>query len=206
MNILFVQGRRATPFDWVPNLAHLRRLGYKTYSFSYFCAFRDLGLIKARLLPRVADIAADGEYAVIGHSLGGILVRDILMKLSIQIEQPNHLFLLGSPIVATQMNKLLSAFRIYRLIFGQCGQLVASDEGMEAIGVPATPTTRIAGTTGLTGRQSPFGERANDSIVLESELCTELFSDDIRIPVRHPFLPATRELSRIVHQRLSSTG
>ena len=206
MNILFVHGMGATPFDCFPNLARLNRLGYKTHAFSYFCSFQKLDSIKARLLKRIAHIASDGEYAVIGHSLGGILLRDILMKLPAEIDQPKHLFLLGSPIVATQINKRLSTFRIYRLLFGQCGQLVASEQWMESIGVPPTPTTCIAGTRGLTGRRSPFGKRANDSIVLESELCTELFSDVVRIPLRHPFLPAARELSCIVHQRLASTG
>lgn len=206
MKILFVHGMGATPFDCFPTFVRLRRLGYKTSAFSYFSSFQNLDSIKIRLLNRIAETAAEGEYAVVGHSLGGILLRDILMKLPTEIDQPKRLFLLGSPMIATQMNKGLSRFAVYRLLFGQCGQLVASDARMEAIGTPSIPTTCVAGTQGFNGRRSPFGQRSNDSIVLESELCTELFSDVVRIAVRHPFLPATKELSRIIHHRLSTTG
>ena len=196
----------ATPFDCFPTFLRLRRLGYKTATFSYFSSFQNLDSIKKRLLNRFAETAAEGEYAVIGHSLGGILVRDILMKLPPEIEQPKHLFLLGSPMVATQVNKRFSRYGVYKLFFGQCGQLVASDERMQAIGIPAIPTTCVVGTKGFSSRRSPFGKQANDGIVLESELCTELFSDVVRVAVRHPFLPATQELSRIVHHRLSTKG
>lgn len=204
MKILFVHGMGATSFDCFPTLARLRRLGYKTATFCYFSSFQDLDSIKIRLMRRLSDTAAQGEYAVIGHSLGGVLVRDILTKLPAEIAQPKHVFLLGSPMVATQINQRLSRFWIYRLLFGQCGQLVSSDERMQAIGTPSIPTTCVVGTKGFNGHRSPFGQRPNDSIVLESELCTELFSDVVRFAVRHPFLPATPELSRIIHQRLST--
>lgn len=196
----------ATPFDCAPTFLRLRRLGYRTSTFSYFSSFQSLDSIKMRLLNRFAETASEGEYAVIGHSLGGILVRDILMKLPAEIAQPKHLFLLGSPMIATQMNRRLSKFAVYRLLFGQCGQLVASEERMKAIGTPPIPTTCVVGTKGFSTRRMPLEKRPNDGIVLESELCTELFSDVVRIAVRHPFLPATQELSCIIHQRLSTAG
>lgn len=131
MKILFVHGLGATPFDCFPTFVRLRRLGYKTSAFSYFASFQSLDSINVRLLNRFAELAAEGAYAVIGHSLGGVLVRDILMRLPAGINQPKHLFLLGSPMIATRMNKHLSTFGVYRLLSGQCGQLVASDTGME---------------------------------------------------------------------------
>ena len=196
----------ATPFDCFPAFLRVRRLGYKTSTFSYFSSFQNLDSIKMRLMDLVAETAARGEYAVVGHSLGGILARDILMRLPAEVDQPKHVFLLGSPLIATQMNKHLSRFGVFRLLSGQCGQLVASDELMEAIGTPSIPTTCVVGTKGFNSRWSPFGMRPNDSIVLESELCTELFPDVVRIAVCHPFLPATQELARIIHHRLSTGG
>ena len=203
MKILFVHGLGATPFDCFPTFVRLRRLGYKTSAFSYFASFQSLDSINVRLLNRFAELAAEGAYAVIGHSLGGVLVRDILMRLPAGINQPKHLFLLGSPMIATRMNKHLSTFGVYRLLSGQCGQLVASDTGMEMICRPSLPTTCVVGTKGINWGRSPFGTEPNDSIVLESELCTGLFSDVVRIAVRHPFLPATQQLARIVDVRLS---
>ncbi|WP_426210695.1 esterase/lipase family protein [Massilia sp. TWP1-3-3] len=156
MKILFVHGMGATPFDCFPTFVRLRRLGYKTATFSYFLSFQNLDSIKSRLLNCFAETAAEGEYAVIGHSLGGILVRDILMKLPAAIKKPKYLFLLGSPMIATQVNKRFSRYGVYKLLFGQRGQLVPSDERMQVIGTPPIPTTCVVGTKGFSGRRSPF--------------------------------------------------
>ena len=197
MRILFVHGMGATPFDCLPTFLRLKRLGYKTDTFAYFSSFQSLETIKTRLMKRVTAIASDGQYALVGHSLGGILLRDVLMRLPAGTIPPRHLFLLGSPIVATEINKRLCEYGAYKFLFRECGQLVASDERMNGIHIPSIPTTCVVGTSGLDSRGQP-----NDSIVLESELCTERFSDVVRIATRHPFLPATRELSNVIHQRL----
>jgi hypothetical protein len=204
MKILFVHGMGATRFDCFPTFMRLKKLGYDTATFSYFSSFQNLDSIKNRLTNRVVEIASHGDYAVIGHSLGGILLRDILQNLPSGVREPRHLFLVGSPMIATQANKSLSRFVFYKFLSGQCGQLVASQELMEAIGLPSVPTTCVVGTKGFRGRYSPLGDRPNDSIVLESELCTGLFSDVVRIAARHPFLPASPDLWPIIHDRLNS--
>jgi hypothetical protein len=204
MKVLFVHGMGATPFDCFPTLIRLKKLGYETSTFSYFSSFQNLESIKQRLADQIVVLASTGDFAVIGHSLGGILLRDILLGLQAEVRQPKHLFLVGSPILATKANMYLSRFAMYRFLFGQCGQLVASPEKMGAIGIPAIPTTCVLGTRGLLGRYSPFGNLPNDSIVLESEICVDLFSDVVRVEARHPFLPASPQLVRIIHQRLGS--
>lgn len=204
MKILFVHGMGATRFDFYPNSYRLRKLGYTTSALSYFASFQTLDSIRKRLRHQLEEIAAEGDYAVVGHSLGGVLLREALLSLPLAVHQPKHLFLLGSPIVATRANTFLSTYAMYSLMFGQCGQLVASPERMRAIGLPAIPTTCVVGTKPFPGRFSLLGKEPNDGIVLESELCLALFSDVVRISATHPLLPSSAHLSGIIHKRLAS--
>jgi hypothetical protein len=202
MRILFVHGLGATPFDWFPTFLRLKRLGYKTSTFSYFASFQKLDAIKQRLRNQLVDMASQGDYAVIGHSLGGVLLREVLQSMPSGAPPPKRLFLLGSPVNATQVNRYLNRFALYRIMFGQCGQLVASQQCMDAIGIPGVPTTCVVGINGSRSRYFPLGAQANDGLVLESELRTDLFSDVVRIAATHPFLPASRHVWPIIHHRL----
>lgn len=199
MNLLFVHGMGATPFDWLPTAWRLKKHGYRTATFSYFASCQSLAGIRQRLARRLAVMASEGEYALIGHSLGGVLLRDALCSLPADVRPPRHLFLVGSPMTATQTNRDLSRFKLYQLLFGECGQLVASNEQMQAVGVPGLPITCVAGTKGNASR---FNGQANDGIVLESELCPGLFADVVHIEASHPLLPAHRQLPQLIHQRL----
>lgn len=114
MKILFVHGMGATRFDAFPTLARLKRLGYDTFTFSYSSTFQTLEAIKTRLKHVVAELAVRDDYALIGRSLGGVLLRDILMDLPAGVRPPVHLFLVGSPILATQMNSYLNRFGFTR--------------------------------------------------------------------------------------------
>lgn len=202
MQLLFVHGLGATRFDFLLNARRLRRHGHHCSAFAYWAAFESLASIRQRLIARLTAMAQQGDYAVIGHSLGGVLLRDALLQLPAGVHPPCHLFLLGSPMLATQANQFLNRSRIYRYLAGPCGQLVASASAMAAIGLPALPTTCIAGTRGLTGRYSPFGTQANDSIVRTAELSLERFDDVVTLPLRHPMLPASAAVGAAIASRL----
>jgi len=203
MQLLFVHGLGATPFDFFLNARRLRQHGHTTTSFSYWAAFESLESIRSRLITRLTELSSKGDYAVIGHSLGGVLLRDTLLNLPDGVRPPRRLFLLGSPMLPTQANQYLNRFGFYRYLAGSCGQLVASASPMAAIGLPALPITCIAGTRGLTGRWSPFGLQANDSMVREVELDLARFDDVVRLPVRHPTLPTSAAVSTIICNRLA---
>ena len=204
MKILFVHGLGATRYDFFPGSYRLRKLGHATSTLSYFASFQSLDSIRRRLQRNLEAMASAGEYAVVGHSLGGVLLREALLRLAPAVQQPKHLFLLASPILAPLANQYLSRYALYKLFSGECGQLVSSPERMREIGLPAIPTTCVVGTKSFPRRFSPFGNEPNDGIVLESELCLPLFSDLVRIPARHPALPFSSHLAPIIHARLSS--
>src|SRR6202034_4433106 len=52
----------------------------------------------SRVARRLTQIADAGEYVLIGHSLGGVLLREALRDLPRAVRRPTRLFLLGSPI------------------------------------------------------------------------------------------------------------
>lgn len=205
MKILFVHGMGATRFDFLPNALRLKKSAYDIHYFSYYASFQSLALIRQNLKAKLLELAAAGDYAVIGHSLGGVLLREALIELADKLpgfRSPCHLFLLGSPISPTSVNHYLSRYRLYKWLSGECGQLVASEAAMAAIGLPRLSTTCVAGTRGVRGRWSPFGNKPNDTVVLVSELHTEKFTDVVYLDCRHPSLPANAAVSQIIQDRL----
>jgi len=203
MKILFVHGLGATRFDFLMTARHLKKMGHDVRYFSYLASLQSLEQIRLRLQEDLTALAAAGDYAVVGHSLGGVLLRDALLKMPSSVRSPMHLFLVGSPMAATKINTYLSRFWIYQLLAGQCGQLVASEKAMVVIGIPDVATTCIVGSKGWYGKYSPFGDQPNDGIVLEAELQTEKYTDVVRIHARHPVLPMRSGLWPVIHGRLT---
>ncbi|HEY9102508.1 hypothetical protein [Chitinimonas sp.] len=202
MQLLFVHGLGASRLDGIPLLLHMRRRGIKAQTFSYLASMQKLAVITQRLQERIRALAEQGDYALVGHSLGGVLLRLALQDLPADVRPPRHLFLVGSPVRATQLSQSFKHWRLFHLLSGECGQLVASPARMDTIAMPTVPTTCIVGSMGFTGRLSPFGEQPNDSIVLESELGLERFDDVARVAVRHPYMPASRLVHQVLFDRL----
>jgi len=203
MNILFVHGLGASRYDFLLTARRLRKKAHVPSAFAYYAARQPLQLIRLRLLERLRQLALAGDYAVIGHSLGGVLLRDVLQRLPTDVRPPRQLFLLGSPIKATRANQFFNRYGWYKLLAGECGQLVASESAMAAIGLPDVPTTCIVGTRSWQGRWSPWGQQANDGIVLEAELCLDRFRHVVALPAYHPLLPANAGLCDIICERLT---
>lgn len=204
MHVLFVHGMGRTPISGMIIQWRLRRDDHSTSSFSYSTAFQDFDAIRDRLCKRITGIASGGEYTLYGHSLGGVLIRSALAELSPGIHPPAHVFLLGSPIAPARMAKLLRRKCLYRMLTGDCGQLLASDERMGAVGPLAVRTTSIIGVRGVNGHRSPFGEEPNDGVVATSELAAEWIAEEIRVPVIHTLLPASLRVANIMLERLAA--
>jgi len=81
LQILFVHGMGRSPLSGWWLIRQLKRAGYQPSSFGYVAMFEDFTSIKNRLVLRVLEIAGQGEYIVIGHSLGGVLLRSAINSL-----------------------------------------------------------------------------------------------------------------------------
>lgn len=205
MQILFVHGMGRSPASGWAMLRLLRQAGHVTSTLGYLASQEDFDRIAARLTDALVKLAAQGEYAVVGHSLGGVLLREAIRRLPANVVRPCHLFLLGSPVRPAKLAQLLSRWAIFKALTGDCGQLLASTQRMAAVEpVTTLPTTAIIGTTGLPFKGGPFGGEPNDGIVAASEVVADWLTDQVRIPVPHLWLPSSRQVADIVLTRLAA--
>ena len=210
MQALFVHGLGRTPLSGLPLMARLRRAGVHAQAFGYSAAWADADAISARLTRRLVGMAqssgAAPGYVVIGHSLGGVLLRDALAALPDGVPRPRHVFLLGSPQTASRLAQALRDWWIFRAWAGDCGRLLGSAQRMEGIAAIAERTTGIVGTRSLPVLRRWFGNEANDGVVAESEVSATWISDWVRLPQTHTWLPSSRQVSQVILDRLRGTG
>ena len=174
------------------------------HSIFHSVTFESFSKITDRVRKKILELAARGDYVLIGHSLGGILIRNALASLPEGTKMPDRVFLLGSPISATRTAKMMRKRWFYRQITGDCGQLLGSDERMNAVPVPRCPATSIVGRKNLLGLLNFFVNEPNDGIVTESEAHSEWIAETIIVPVSHLFLPSNRSVSQIIVDRMES--
>ena len=188
-------------------MRRLREWGYRPHQFGYAAVAQRYDAIVDRLVQRMEALAALGPYAVIGHSLGGILLRSALPRL--RGAGPRHFIMLGTPNRPPRLARLLGVYWVYRRLMGECGVNLSSQDFYATLPLPSSPYTIIAGTAGPRGRWSPFGHEVNDGIVGVAE--TRIGDDDPIILVRatHTFMmnnPATQEVIRQVLSGITATS
>jgi len=203
MQVLFVHGMGRSPLSAWPMLLQLKRTGLKTATFGYAVTLEDFPAIKKRLAAKILSLAAHGDYVLIGHSLGGVLLRAALNTLPSGTRLPRHLFLLGSPQQPARLAQQLNKNPVYRAFTRDCGQLLGSASRMSEVGPVTVPTTSIVGIRGLSSKRSPFKGDANDGVVSVSEASTEWITDQVLIPTVHTLLPSSKRVAEIILDRVT---
>jgi pimeloyl-ACP methyl ester carboxylesterase len=198
MLVIFVHGMGRTPLSGWPLLRRLRQAGLRTTTFGYISAFEKFNAIKSRLISKVSKVAGDDSYILVGHSLGGVLIRAALNALPEHIERPRHVFLLGSPIQSSRLAVRLKNNLAYRAFTGDCGQLLASQARMDEIGSLSETTTSIAGVRGFAKGRGPFGDEPNDGVVSVTETNAPWLSNQKQVPVVHTLLPASGKVAEVI--------
>jgi hypothetical protein len=206
MQALFVHGMGRSSLSGWPMLRRLRRAGVNTSTFEYSVSFEDFVRIRTRLASRLSALAARGDYVLIGHSLGGVLLRAVVSSLPPGTRQPSRMFLLGVPLRPARLAQKLGGNPLYRAITRDCGHLLGSPARMSEVGPASVRTTIIAGVRGLRGKHSPFGDEPNDGIVSISEVSADCVPDQVRIPVVHTLLPSSKRVADIILKRLAGDG
>lgn len=204
LNVLFVHGMGRSPLSGWPMLRRLRRAGMTTHTFGYMTSLEDFARIRARLIARIVALAGTGDYIVVGHSLGGVLLRAAINALPAATPRPRHLYLLGVPQIPARLAITLANNIVFRLTTGDCGELLASSTRMAEIGAVTIPTTSIIGVRGWHGVRSPFGHEPNDCVVAVSEARDTWITEEVQIPCVHTWLPASRRVAEIIVARHQS--
>lgn len=198
MNVLYVHGMGRSPLSGWLMLRRLRKVGMSTGTFGYMVSLETFDSIVKRLIARLVETAETHPYVLVGHSLGGVLIRAALNGLPAGVPHPRHVFLLGSPIKTSRLAVRLKANALFRLATRDCGQLLSSDHRLEAIDRISAPTTAIIGTRGILMNRGPFAGELNDGVVSVSEVSAPWIGTQLQIPVIHAWLPASALTADII--------
>ncbi len=186
MDLVLIHGMGRTPLSMLRLRRRLRRAGHHPILFGYSPTFETLQGATTRLLDLIDRRVDTGRYALIGHSLGTVIIRSALGRL--ENRMPAACFFLAPPMVACKAARFFSRFRPYQLATGEMGRLLAVDDFMRRLPMPPTCTRIYAGTGGPRAAWLPFGMEENDGILSLSEATGDYGSSVVRVPSLHTFI------------------
>ena len=204
MRVLLIHGLARTPLSLLGLARDLRRTGHRPELVAYSGALESYRGIVGRVRRRLEAAALRGEpYAVIGHSLGGVIVRAALDQWPATWPLPRHLVMLGTPNRVPRLARRFHRWWPYRLVNGQCGQLLAEPRFFAGLPRPAVPTTVIAGTKSWPRAISLFGGVPNDGVVAVDEARLDPAAELIELRASHTFMMNNRRVRAAIRELLA---
>ena len=186
MDVVLIHGMGRTPLSMMRLRRHLRRAGHNPILFGYSPTFETLQGATGRLVRLIERRADTAQYALVGHSLGTVILRSALGRL--ENRMPAACFFLAPPMVACKAAKCFSRFWLYKAVTGEMGRLLAADEFMRKLPLPPTLVRIYAGVGGPRASWLPFGREANDGILSVSEATGDNAAAAVRVPSLHTFI------------------
>ena len=199
MDVILIHGMGRTPVSMLTLKRRLTKLGHTIHLFGYAAFAEKLDGVATRLARRIEQEIGERPYAVIGHSLGSVILRRTLGELT--ANPPRHCFFLAPPMRACKAARYFSRYRLYRALTGEMGGLLADEAFMQTLPLPAN-TTIYAGTAGPRTRWLPFGEETNDGI-LSLEEATSAGSEAIQVAATHTFIMNSQAVADDIARRLA---
>ncbi|MFZ4640818.1 MAG: esterase/lipase family protein [Nodosilinea sp.] len=200
MQILLIHGLARTSLSLLSLEHSLQEAGHTTEQFSYFAFAETFDAIADRLGQRLGRLGQQGPYAVVAHSLGGILTRAALGQS--WGPQPHHVIMLGTPNRPPRLANLAWQLPPFQWFTGQCGFNLTSSTFYAQLPPLQSAYTIVAGTGGPRGRLSPFGHEVNDGIVALSETALTSPEEAIQVPAWHTFMMNHPQVQKIVKECL----
>lgn len=204
MDLVLVHGMGRTPLSMLRLRRRLRRAGHHAILFGYSPTFETLQGASARLLRLIERRIGPEDYALVGHSLGSVIIRTALGRLA--SHPPRACFFLAPPMTACRAARFFSRLWPYRLLTGEMGQRLADERFMGQLPMPSAFTRIYAGVSGPRAAWLPFGMEANDGILSLSEStgpCTSLVRE---VPSLHTFIMNSRQLADDLVDTLETLG
>jgi hypothetical protein len=181
-----------TPLAMSILAARLRASHIRPHLFGYSVTFERWDACIQRLEQFITKRVKTDDYIMIGHSLGSVLTRATLPRLT---HPPAACFFLASPTRVCKAANNFAHYPLAKLLMGEIGQRLADEQFMESLPRPSVPAKIYAGTGGPRGRYSPFGEEPNDGVLTIKE--TLLPSVPVQtVPVLHTFIMNSRVVSQ----------
>jgi len=198
MRVLLVHGMGRTALSLYPLARYLRGHGHDSQLLGYVAAVESFSRIMRRIHLRLAELSSQRmPYAVVGHSLGGLLARALLTRTDYQ-PPPAHLIMLGTPNRPPRLAQRHQSGSWYRWVNGECGQILAQPDFFEGLPPPPVPYTIIAGTKGWSRRGGAFAGEPNDGVVAVSETLVRSTDTPVLVPARHPFIMNDRQVKEVI--------
>jgi hypothetical protein len=201
MHAILIHGMGRTPLAMSLLAARLQRAGIRPHLFGYSVTFERWDRCVQRLEKFVTRRVGASEYIIVGHSLGTVLTRAVLPRLS---HQPAACFLLTPPTRASKAARYFASFGFTKLLGGEMAQLLADQQFMASLPLTRVPMKIYAGTAGPRGRYSPFGDEPNDSVLTVREMMLPGVPLQT-IPVLHTFImnskAVTNDIVKVAKER-----
>ncbi len=170
---------------------HLKSLGYTTINLAYPSTTKSIETIAETHLARaVQSCTADGSGKIhfVGHSLGGLIVRQYLQGHS--VPAGSRLVMISSPNRGSELVDILLRVPLYRWITGPAGQEIG--RGPESVVHRLKPVEVevgvIAGNRSINLLVSAFMDGPGDGMVSVKSTMLPEMRDFIVVPSTHTFI------------------
>lgn len=184
MHTVLIHGMGRTPGSMLRLRRRLARAGHVPHLFAYSPTFETLDHAVARLTRLIEHRIGGERYALVGHSLGTVLIRCVLAR----VPAPAACFFLAPPMLACKAARHFSRFRLYRWLTGEMGSLLADDAFMRGLPIPQGVLRVYVGTRGPRADWLPFGMEENDGVLSVAEASGDLADRMVRVKALHTFI------------------
>jgi triacylglycerol lipase len=170
---------------------YLKSVGYSTVNLAYPSTTKTIEVIaETHLAHAVQDCVAQRAVKIhfVGHSLGGIIVRQYLQRNS--VPTGSRLVMLSPPNQGSELVDLLRQLPLYHWITGPAGQEIG--RGSESVVKRLKPVEIdvgvIAGNLSINFVSSAFLDGPNDGMVSVKSTMMPEMRDFIIVPNTHTFI------------------
>ena len=197
MDAILIHGMGRTPAAMSILAVRLWASGIRPHLFGYSVTFEKWDACLRRYENFIVRHVQTMDYIIVGHSLGTVLTRAVLPRLT---HIPKACFFLAPPTCVPKAARIFSRQRLVRLFMGDVGKVLTDEQFMGSLPLPAIPTRIYAGVAGPRGVTSPFGAELNDGLLALHE--TRLPGVPLQtVPALHPFIMnsslVTRDIIRV---------
>ncbi|WP_310450740.1 esterase/lipase family protein [Sulfuritalea sp.] len=189
--VVLVHGLWTPATVFLPHGRWLQGRGYRTLRFAYPSVRATLSQ-NAQTLRRYIAAADGSEIHLVGHSLGGLIILDMLKQES--DPRLRRVVLLGTPCIDSHCARQLAGLRGMPALLGRSiGEWLGRGPAAALAPSPAVAVGVLAGTRSLgLGRVVPDLPRPNDGVVSVAETRLPGAADFIALPVAHSEMLASR--------------
>jgi len=166
MNAILIHGMGRTPLAMSILAMRLQAADIHPHLFGYSVTFERWEDCIERYRGFIEKRTASSNYIIVGHSLGTVLTRATLPRLT---HLPKACFFLAPPTQVTGAAKNFAHRKLIKLFMSEMGKVLTDEQRMKSLPVPSVPTKIYSGIAGPRGRYSPFGEELNDGLLTVKE-------------------------------------